>query len=198
MSAEKGIINSLPDSTEDTSATTQWTSADIFHKFGTPVTDETLPYLFNGNTLKSIRSPSRTLKAGTDYVVSGQNITYKAALLSKYLSPTTAPGSIANLTLTFSAGAPLTANIVQWDTPTLGVNSSSAAATNGSDLLIPITWKGINKPATVKAVESDQICLLDTFTSYFGPLQECRTVSNTSPQHPQSVLSFLSGNVLRG
>ena len=180
FTATEGIVNSLPDSTEDTSATTQFTSADIFHRSGTNVTDQILPYLFNGNTLTSISSPSGTLVEGTDYTVSTNNITYTAHFLSSYLSPTTAPGSIANLTLTFCDGAPLTANIVQWDTPVLASTSASAASTNGSDLSIPIQWKGINKPATMRALTANGTELLDTFTEYFGPLQDGRTVSHAA------------------
>ena len=142
---------------------------------GTTVTDQTLPFLLNGNTLKSISSPSKTLRANTDYIVSGSNITFKASLLSAFVSSTTVPGSIANLTLTFSAGANLLVNIVQWDAPVLG--STTSAAVSGSDLSIPITWKGIDKPAAVRALESDGTYLVNTWTVHLGPLQQGRTVS---------------------
>lgn len=178
MEAQKGIVNSLPDSTTSQAATTQFTSADIFHRYGTNVTDQTLPYLFNGNTLTCIRVGYEALIEGRDYTVANNSITYKRSFLSTYLSPTTPTGSIVNLTLDFSAGADITANIVQWDVPTIvGPTSGSAAALNGSDLVIPIVWKGINKPATVEALTVNGTILLDTFTEYFGPLQAGRTVS---------------------
>jgi endoglucanase len=175
MNATAGVANSLPDSTENGMAKSQWTSAHIFHRVGTIVTDQTLPFLLNGNTLKSISSPSKTLRANTDYIVSGSNITFKASLLSAFVSSTTTPGSIANLTLTFSAGGNLLVNIVQWDVPVLG--STTSAAVSGSDLSIPITWKGIGKPAAVRALESNGAYLVDTWTVHLGPLQQGRTVS---------------------
>lgn len=178
MKANAGVNNSLPDSTEDTSATTQFTSADIFHQYGTNVTSQTLPYIFNGNTLEGISSATGKLTSGKDYTVSGNNITYSASFLSKYFSSAKTPGSVGNLTLAFSAGAPLTANLVQWDTPVFASTSSAASAVpSGSDLQIPITWKGINKPATMKAETVNGTYLIDSFTEYFGPLQAGRTVS---------------------
>jgi hypothetical protein len=36
------------------SATTQSSSAYIFHQYGTDVTEQTLPFIFNGNKLSSI------------------------------------------------------------------------------------------------------------------------------------------------
>ena len=185
MNATASVANSLPDSTENGVATSQWTSAYIFHQVGTAVTDQTLPFLLNRNTLKSISSPSKTLMANTDYIVRGSNITFKASLLSTFVSSTTTPGSIANLTLTFSAGANLLVNIVQWDVPVLG--STTSAAVSGSDLSIPITWKGIGKPAAIKALESDGAYLEDTWTVYLGPLQQGQTVSL-----PQTEPSFYS------
>ncbi|GAB7350615.1 hypothetical protein MBLNU459_g1181t1 [Dothideomycetes sp. NU459] len=176
MAAKDGVNNSLPDSTESQSATTQFTSADIFHQYGTNVTSQTIPYLLNGNTLTAISSSTGNLTQGTDYTVTGDNVTFAAQFLSKYFSATTTPGSIANLTLTFSAGASLTANLVQWDTPVLGSTTSAASAVaSGSALTIPITWKGINKPAAVKAETVTGTYLVDTYTQYFGPLQAGRT-----------------------
>lgn len=165
--ATAGVTNSLPDSTEDGTTASQWSSAFIFHQVGTTVTDQTLPFLLNGNTLKSISSPSKTLTVNTDYVVSGSNITFKASLLSTFVSSATSPGSIANLTLTFTAGANLLVNIIQWDVLVLG--STTSKAVSGSDLSIPITWKGIGKPAAVRAIESDGTYLEDTWTVYLGP-----------------------------
>lgn len=178
MAAKDGIINSLPDSTVDQSATTQLTSAYIFHQYSRNVTDQTLPYLFNGNTLTAITAGNTTLEEGADYTLSNSSITYKASFLSTYVSSTTSPGSVANLTLTFSSGAPLTATIVQWDVPVINQTSSSAAGSNGSDLVIPIQWKGLNKPAAVRALTVNGTILIDDFTEYLGSLQAGRTVSS--------------------
>jgi hypothetical protein len=100
-----------------------------------------------------------------------------ASFLHTYFTSTTSPGSVANLTLDFSSGADLTLNLVLWDTPELSSTSSSVAAANGSSISIPIQWKGINKLATVKAVTANGTYLVDDFTSYYGPLQNARTVS---------------------
>ncbi|KAE8354583.1 glycoside hydrolase superfamily [Aspergillus coremiiformis] len=168
--------NSLPDSTEDAAASSQWSSAYIFHKVGTQVTDQTLPFLFNGNTLVSIKdSTGTTLQPGTDYTVSGSNIAFPASFLSTYYSETSEPGLLANFTLEFSSGASPVIQLVQWDTPTLSSTSAAASSVSGSDLSIPITWKGIPKPATVKALLSDGRYLMDDFTRWFGPLQQART-----------------------
>lgn len=178
MDATGGITNSLPDSTEDPSATTQWSSAYIFHKYGDPVSDQSLPFLFNGNSVSSISASDGTkLTADTDYVVAGSNITFKASFLSKYLSSTTAPGILANLTVSFSAGASEVIQLVQWKTPSLSSTSAVASAVNGSDLYIPITWGGIPKPAAVKAVEANGNYLVDSWTEYLPAIQQGRTVS---------------------
>jgi endoglucanase len=181
MSAVAGKPNALPysDTTDDRSLT-QRSDAYLYHRVSTPVTDQTLSYTFNGNTLSSVNAPNgNALVKGTDYTVSGPNITYKASLLSKYITSTSASGPAANFTLKWSKGAALTANLVQWDVATLGSKGSSAkaAAATGGDLAIPVTWKGINKPAAVQATLPDGTCLFDTWTIYLPPLQQCRMVS---------------------
>lgn len=174
----KGIESALPDSTEDSSATTQWSSAYIFHQRGTAVTDQSLPFIFNGNTLTSISdSTGATLTSGTDYSVSGANITFTSSYLSTHYSSTTAPGVLANLTLTFSAGAQPVIQIVQWDQPTLGSTSAVASDVSSSDLTIPITWAGIEEVATVKAIEANGVYLQNTWTVYLPALQQARLVS---------------------
>lgn len=177
ISGSKGTPNALPDSQEDDSQLTQYSYAYLYHKVGTPVVDQTNTYILDGNTVSSIKSPTgANLKKGTDYTISGSNITFKASLLSKYISAAVTPGSKANFTVSFSKGAPVTANLVQWDTAALASNSSSAAAASG-DLHIPVTYKGINRLATVKATLPDGTCLFDTWTVYLPAIQQCRMVS---------------------
>jgi endoglucanase len=170
--------NSLPDSTEDSSATTQSSSAYIFHQYGTAVAAYTLPFIFNGNTLSSISdSTSSTLVSGTDYSVSGANIVFTASYLSKHLSTTTAAGVVATLTLKFSSGASSpVVQIVQWKTPTLSSTSAVASSFSGSDLSIPITWGGLPTIAAVKALTKSGTYLVDDWTVYLGPIQQARTV----------------------
>lgn len=177
--AVKGTKNSLPDSTTDASATTQSSSAYVWNKVGTAPADQTLPWLFNGNTLQSVKTISgTTLAANTDYTASASAITFKAAFLSKYLSATAAPGSKANLTLAFSAGATSQVELVQWDVPVVTAASSKAIA--GADLKIPITFKGLKTVAAVKALRSDGVYLFDDWTQYLGPLQQAHIVSRHS------------------
>lgn len=171
--------NSLPDGTEDSSATTQSSSAYIFHQYGTDVTAQTLPFIFNGNTLSSISdSAGSTLSSGTDYSISGESIVFTASYLSKHLSSTTAPGIVATLTLKFSGGhsSPII-QIVQWKPPTLSSTSAVASSVSGSDLAIPITWGGLPTVAAVKALTKSGAHLVDDWTVWLGPLQQARAVS---------------------
>lgn len=180
MNAVKGVANSLPDGTTDGAATTQQSSAYIFHKVGEEVTDQDLGFLLNGNTLESIHgSDGSALDAESDYTTSGSTVTFKAAFLSKFLSPTADPGSKTSVTLKFSAGASLNVELVQWDTPALA--STSSKAVEGADLHIPITYKGLSKVAAVKIVGLDGTYLVDDWTQYLGPLQQGRGVSRNHP-----------------
>lgn len=180
--ASKGTKSALADSTIDASATTQFSSAYIWNKVGSAVTDQTLPWLFNGNTVKTVKTNAgATLTADKDYTVSSSAIVFKASFLAQFLSATATPGSKANLTLTFSAGASSQVEVVQWDVPTLAATSSKAVT--GADLNIPITYKGVKVPAAVKALRSDGVYLFDDWTQYLGPLQQARIVSLNIYQH---------------
>jgi endoglucanase len=87
-------------------------------------------------------------------------------------------GSLANLTLTFNRGAALQVNVLQYATPVLSSTSGSLPAA-GQDLLIPVSWAGINRPAAIKAQKADGGFLVDDWTQYLGPLQQGRmTYSN--------------------
>jgi endoglucanase len=171
--------NSLPDSTEDASATEQFSSAYIYHQVGTNVTSQSLPYLFNGNSLVSItESDGTVLVSGSDYLVSGDNIVFSATYLGTKYTASSTSGIIDTLTLEFNGGATSpTIQIVQWDTPVLSSTSASASAVSGADLSIPITWNGVPKLASVKAVTSSGIYLFDDWTQWLGPLQQARAVS---------------------
>ena len=181
LNAQKGIPNALPDSTTDGSATSQKSSAYIYHKKNTTVTDQTLPFLFNGNTLQKISVAGKTpkiLTKGQHYTVAGESITFKSTFLSTILTPTSLTGSLTNLTLEFNRGAKLNVDILQYGTPVLGRTSSALPATS-ADLSIPITWAGQNRPATVKAVRADGTYLFDSWTTVLGPLQQGRMTYGT-------------------
>jgi endoglucanase len=173
--AVKGIPNALPDSTTDGS-TTQQSSAYVYHKKGANVTDVTLGFHFNGNKLSKnivLAASNRPLNQGRDYTVSGEAITFKVPFLATIFTPAAPMGSLANLTLTFNRGAALTVNMLHYATPSLSTTSSKLPA-KSTDLLLPITWAGQNRPAAIKAVKSDDTFLVDDWTQYLPVLQQGR------------------------
>ncbi|KAK3685227.1 glycoside hydrolase superfamily [Podospora appendiculata] len=180
LNAVKGVPNSLADSTTDGSATTQTSSAYIFNKAGHNVTDQSVPFILNGNTFKSLAVGSTPLKEAADYTISGPVVTFKQSFLSGYLAAAGAPGTKANVTVDFSKGAPSQVELVQWDTPTLGSYSSAAkAVTAGTDLWIPIAWKGLHRVAAVRILESDGAFLVDDWTKWLPELQKGRSTLNS-------------------
>ncbi|KAI1823864.1 putative cellulase [Xylaria intraflava] len=170
INGAKGISNSLSDFTTDATAPEQSSSAYIFHKAGDDVSDQTISVTLNGNTLESIAIDDGTaLESSTDYTVSGGDITFTESFLSTHFSADAEPGSKANLTVTFSAGATVGVNLVQWDLPK--IESASSTAVSGADLHIPVAWAGIAQPAAVKMLRSDGVILFDDWTQYLGSLQ---------------------------
>ena len=189
--AKGGPNNSLPDGTTDGQATSQNSSAFIYHKLGEEVTDYELPILFNGNTLSSVKLSNGTiLNSTSDYRVSQSAVTFKSAFLSRFISTSAAPGSKGNFLLHFSAGAPLRIDIVQWDTPTFNSTSSTAVKESG-DLHIAVTYKGLKELATVKMQTINGTYLFDDWTQNLGPLQRARGVREKRPR-PQNHLYLLS------
>lgn len=139
--AVKGVKNSLPESTVDGSARTQASSAFVWNKVGEAAKDAVLPWQFNGNTLKGIKtSDGAALVSGQDFSAGASDVTIKAGFLGKWLSATAAPGSKANLTLEFSAGSTAQVELIQRDVPRLAASGSKAVA--GADLNIPIEYGG--------------------------------------------------------
>jgi endoglucanase len=171
--AVKGIANALPESTTDGSATTQSSSAYIYHRKNETVGSATLGFSFNGNTLSKISRGSKQLAKGKDYTVAGEKITFAETYLKTIITPTSPTGSLANLTLTFNRGAALQVNVLQYTTPTLSSTSKPLPAA-GQDLLIPVTWSGQNRPAAIKATKADGTYLVDDWTQYLPVLQQGR------------------------
>ncbi|KAK3986739.1 glycoside hydrolase [Cladorrhinum sp. PSN332] len=176
LNASKGINNSLPDSTIDGNARTQTSSALIFNKAGSTPADQELPFLLNGNTFKSLTLGTGTpLRDGQDYTVSGSTLIVKQSFLSQYLSPEAAPGTKANITVEFSAGANSQIEIVQWDVPKFSSLSASASSVpSWSELQIPVQWKGLHRVAAVKIIRGDSNFLVDDWTVWLPPLQQGR------------------------
>lgn len=178
FNAVKGVSNTLADSTTDGSATSQNSSATLFHKVGDSVTDKSLAYILNGNTLTGVKNSAGTALTSSQYSISSTgSLTLTAAYLGTLYDTTTAPGVKENLTLTFSAGAALTLQIVQYDTPTIA--DTTYTVDTSADLTIPITYKGLPIVAAVKALTNDGVYVVDDWTQYLGPLQQARlTYSN--------------------
>lgn len=178
VKGSKGINNSLADSTVDGSATTQFSSGNLFHKLGDPITDINLPFLWNGNKLLSIEGSGSCGKLlSSDFATSSTNLTFKASFLKKLFLPATPPGFVANLTLHFSAGADLQLKAYQWSTPILSTNSTNVtAAIAQSDLWVPVTWQGKPQLATCKGQFADGSYIVDTWTQWLGPMQKGRMV----------------------
>lgn len=173
FSATAGTVNSLADSTTDPVATTQSSSAYLFHKVGDPVIAQSVPYLLNGNTLKSIKNAAGTTLATTSYSMStAGSLTFTAAYLGGLHTASAAAGIKDTLTLTFSAGPPLTLQIVQYDTPV--IPTTTYKVDTSADLTIPATYKGVPIVAAVKALKADGTYLADDWTVYLGPLQQAR------------------------
>jgi len=174
FNAVKGIANTLPDSTTDSSATSQNTSAYLFHKLGTSVTAQSIPYLLNGNTLSSIKNSAGSLVSTSSYsMASNGTLTFTSTYLSTFFSSTTA-GIKDTLTLTFSAGASLPLQIVQYSTPT--VPTTTYTIQTATAQTIPITYSGLPIVAAVKALNADGTYMVsgDDWTQYLGPLQQAR------------------------
>lgn len=197
IDAVAGINNTLADSTEDEDATTQQSTAFIWHRIGTNVRDTTLAYLWNGNTLKSITGPKGALVQGRDYDVSGTNITYKASFLQRYFSasPTAPPGQMAVLTLNFSRGSPLYAKLIAWATPILAESSIAASSVGSNDLNIPITYKGLAQVAAVQVTLVNGTFLFDSWTEYLGPLQQGRATSGSQWNWDTASVTILNSAV---
>ncbi|KAI4593289.1 hypothetical protein KJ359_009820 [Pestalotiopsis sp. 9143b] len=172
FNALKSITNSLPDATVDSSQATQFTSAYIFNKLKAVVQDYSLPFVLNGNSVSSVADSSSTLAKNTHYYLEGNNVTFSASYLANYFS-SSSTGILGTITITFSAGAAIPVQIVQWDTPV--ATSSSAQAVAGSDTTVAITWNGVGRPAAVGAYKSDGSFLVDDWTIYLGPLEQGRT-----------------------
>ncbi|KAK3366779.1 carbohydrate binding domain X2-domain-containing protein [Lasiosphaeria ovina] len=163
------VNNSLADSTVDASTTSQTSSAYIFNKVGSDVTNQTLPFMLNGNSFKSLSMGGVALRNGEDYVVFRSSLIFKEAFLKNYLSASATPGTKANVTVEFSAGANSQVELVQWDAPTLESYSSAAAdAPAESDLRISIVWKGLYKVAAAKITISDGAYLVDDWTNQWN------------------------------
>ncbi|OBT86028.1 hypothetical protein VE02_05539 [Pseudogymnoascus sp. 03VT05] len=156
------------ESTTDPSAS----FAYLFHAIGARVTDQSVSYILNGNSLASIKNLAGTSLITSQYTFSSSGVlTLSTAYLSTLYDASSIAGIKDTLTLQFSKGANLSLQIVQYGTPTIGATSYTAQAT---DMKIPISYAGLAKGATVLAVLADGTYLRNAWTTSSGPLQQGR------------------------
>jgi len=114
-----------------------------------PPASQTVTLSYNGTTLSGIYNGTTPLVAGTDYTVSGNQLTLSAALLSS-LTASKIYGVNAVLTARFSQGLPWKFNVITYSTPVL----QRAQGTTTAGLVIPTAFNG-DVLATMEAKYTD-------------------------------------------
>jgi endoglucanase len=112
------------------------------------ITSRTLTLNLNGTTFTGLRYEGTDLVDGTDYTVSGDQLTVTAAALTR-LAGDRAYGVNATLSARFSQGVPWRIDVITSDTPVL----SDATGTTGS-FTIPTDFRG-DRLATLEARYDD-------------------------------------------
>lgn len=171
-----GTKSTLPDSTTDVNATSQNTSAYVFHKAGERVIAQSVKYLVKGNSLRSITSSAGHKLGPSDYFFSlAGELTLSPSFLRPYFG-SASPGLKEKLTLTFSSGTFLHLDLVVYSAPKLSQYTYSIQALNVTvNLDIPIVYAGLPMPATFKMVYADGTPIVDQFTANYPLLQQGRT-----------------------
>ncbi|MET8153786.1 cellulase family glycosylhydrolase [Actinoplanes sp. NPDC005259] len=104
----------------------------IFNAKASAITSKTITLNPNGATFRALRQGSTDLVRGTDYTLSGDQLTLTAAALTR-LTGSRAYGVNAVLSARFSTGVPWRINIITYDVPVLqnatGTTSSFAVTT---------------------------------------------------------------------
>jgi endoglucanase len=120
----------------------------VFSARSAAVTSKTVTLNLNGTTFTGLRQGSTELVRGTDYTISGDQLTLTAAALTR-LSGSRAYGVNATLHVRFSAGVPWRLNLITYDTPVL-----AAATGTTSAFTVPTTFRG-DQLATMEATYAD-------------------------------------------
>ncbi|GLY22271.1 cellulase family glycosylhydrolase [Micromonospora sp. NBRC 101691] len=124
-------------------------SADqVFSARASGITSKNLMLNLNGTSFVGLRQGSTDLVRGTDYTVSGDQLTLTAAALTR-LHGNRAYGVNATLHARFSAGVPWRINVVTYDRPVL----SNATGTTGA-FALPAQFRG-DQLATMEAKYAD-------------------------------------------
>ncbi|GIJ35564.1 cellulase family glycosylhydrolase [Micromonospora sediminimaris] len=112
------------------------------------ITAKSLTLNLNGTTFSGLRQGSTNLTQGTDYTVSGNQLTITASALTRLVG-NRAYGVNASLQARFSAGVPWRIDVITYDTPVL----SSATGTTAA-FAIPTQFRG-DQLATMEARYAD-------------------------------------------
>jgi endoglucanase len=123
-------------------------SDQVFNARSSAITSKTLTLNLNGTSFVGIRQGSTDLVRGTDYTVSGDQLTFTASALTR-LTGSRAYGVNATLSARFSQGVPWRINIVTYDTPIV----QNASGTTSS-FAVPTTFRG-DQLATMEAKYAD-------------------------------------------
>ncbi|WP_232836963.1 cellulase family glycosylhydrolase [Lentzea terrae] len=120
----------------------------VFNAKASAISAKTITLNLNGTSFGSLRQGAAELVRGTDYTVSGDQLTLTASALTR-LSGSRNYGTNAVLTAHFSQGVPWRINIVTYDPPVL----QSATGTTSS-FAIPTAFRG-DLLATMEAKYAD-------------------------------------------
>ncbi|PZG09823.1 cellulase, partial [Micromonospora craterilacus] len=112
------------------------------------ITAKSLTLNLNGTTFQGLRQGSTNLAQGTDYTVSGNQLTITASALTRLVG-SRAYGVNASLQARFSAGVPWRIDVITYDTPVL----SNATGSTGS-FAVPTQFRG-DQLATMEAKYAD-------------------------------------------
>ncbi|MEV2238274.1 cellulase family glycosylhydrolase [Micromonospora sp. NPDC049891] len=112
------------------------------------ITAKSLTLNLNGTTFQGLRQGSTNLTQGTDYTVSGNQLTITASALTRLVG-NRAYGVNASLQARFSAGVPWRIDVITYETPVLSSATGSTAA-----FAIPTQFRG-DQLATMEARYAD-------------------------------------------
>jgi endoglucanase len=120
----------------------------VYLRSSEPVTAQTVTLNYNGLKLKDLRVDGKKLKAGRDYTLDGDQLTFSAKLLGQ-LAGSGEHGEQAVIEARFSKGVPWKFHVIDFDTPVL----DDAAGTT-EDFRIPTAFNG-DQLATMEAKYTD-------------------------------------------
>ncbi|WP_405109322.1 cellulase family glycosylhydrolase [Micromonospora sp. NBC_01405] len=120
----------------------------MFTAKASPITAKAITLNLNGTSFLGLRQGSTDLVQGTDYTVSGNQLTLTASALTR-LSGNRAYGVNAVLSARFSQGVPWRINVLTYDRPILG----NATGTTAS-FAVPTQFRG-DQLATMEAKYAD-------------------------------------------